>query len=245
MRSGVIAKKLGMTRLFMDDGRQIPVTVLHMENVQVVAQRTGERDGYSAVQLGAGNAKAKNTTQPMRGHFAVAKVAPKRKLAEFRVTPDAMIGVGEEITADHYLAGQYVDIAGTSIGKGFAGAMKRHNFSGLRASHGVSVSHRSHGSIGQCQDPGKVFKGKKMAGHMGAVRVTTQNLQVVRTDAGRGLIMVKGAVPGSKGGWVTIKDAVKRAAPKDLPMPAGLRSAVVAAVVVEAPVTAPEGGAEE
>jgi large subunit ribosomal protein L3 len=216
-----------------------------MENVQVVAQRTGERDGYSAVQLGAGDAKAKNTTQPMRGHFAVAKVAPKRKLAEFRVTPDAMIGVGEEITADHYLAGQYVDIAGTSIGKGFAGAMKRHNFSGLRASHGVSVSHRSHGSIGQCQDPGKVFKGKKMAGHMGAVRVTTQNLQVVRTDAGRGLIMVKGAVPGSKGGWVTIKDAVKRAAPKDLPMPAGLRSAVVAAAVVEAPVTAPEGGAEE
>ncbi len=245
MRSGVIAKKLGMTRLFMDDGRQIPVTVLHMENVQVVAQRTGERDGYSAVQLGAGNAKAKNTTQPMRGHFAVAKVAPKRKLAEFRVTPDAMIGVGEEITADHYLAGQYVDIAGTSIGKGFAGAMKRHNFSGLRASHGVSVSHRSHGSIGQCQDPGKVFKGKKMAGHMGAVRVTTQNLQVVRTDAGRGLIMVKGAVPGSKGGWVTIKDAVKRAAPKDLPMPAGLRSAAAASAVVEAPVTAPEGGAEE
>lgn len=246
MRSGVIAKKLGMTRLFMDDGRQIPVTVLHMENVQVVAQRTGERDGYSAVQLGAGDAKAKNTTQPMRGHFAVAKVAPKRKLAEFRVTPDAMIGVGEEITADHYLAGQYVDIAGTSIGKGFAGAMKRHNFSGLRASHGVSVSHRSHGSIGQCQDPGKVFKGKKMAGHMGAVRVTTQNLQVVRTDAGRGLIMVKGAVPGTKGGWVTIKDAVKRAAPKDVPMPAGLRTAVVAAsAVVEAPVTAPEGGAEE
>ena len=245
MRSGVIAKKLGMTRLFMEDGRQIPVTVLHMENVQVVAQRTSERDGYSAVQLGAGDAKAKNTTQPMRGHFAVAKVAPKRKLAEFRVTPDAMIGVGEEITADHYLAGQYVDIAGTSTGKGFAGAMKRHNFSGLRASHGVSVSHRSHGSIGQCQDPGKVFKGKKMAGHMGAVRVTTQNLQVVRTDAGRGLIMVKGAVPGTKGGWVTIKDAVKRAAPKDLPMPAGLRTVALAAAVVEAPVTAPEGGAEE
>ena len=245
MRSGVIAKKLGMTRLFMEDCRQIPVTVLHMENVQVVAQRTSERDGYSAVQLGAGDAKAKNTTQPMRGHFAVAKVAPKRKLAEFRVTPDAMIGVGEEITADHYLAGQYVDIAGTSTGKGFAGAMKRHNFSGLRASHGVSVSHRSHGSIGQCQDPGKVFKGKKMAGHMGAVRVTTQNLQVVRTDAGRGLIMVKGAVPGTKGGWVTIKDAVKRAAPKDLPMPAGLRTVALAAAVVEAPVTAPEGGAEE
>ena len=209
MRSGVIAKKLGMTRLFLEDGRQVPVTVLQMENVQVVAQRTADRDGYSAVQLGAGAAKAKNTTQAMRGHFAAAKVEPKRKLAEFRVSPDNLIEVGEEITADHYFAGQFVDVAGTSIGKGFAGGMKRHNFGGLRASHGVSVSHRSHGSTGQCQDPGKVFKGKKMAGHMGAVRVTTQNLQVVRTDSERGLIMVKGAVPGSKGGWVTIKDAVE------------------------------------
>ena len=244
MRSGVIAKKLGMTRLFMEDGRQIPVTVLHMENCQVVAQRTGEKDGYSAVQLGVGTARPKNTSKAMRGHFAVAKVEPKRKVAEFRVSQDNLIGVGEEITADHYLEGQFVDIAGTSIGKGFAGAMKRHNFGGLRATHGVSVSHRSHGSTGQCQDPGKVFKGKKMAGHMGSVRVTTQNLQVVKTDPERGLIMVKGAVPGSKGGWVTIKDAVKKAAPADLPTPAALRST---AAPVEAPVAeaeAPEGGAE-
>ena len=224
MRSGVIAKKLGMTRLFMEDGRQVPVTVLHMENLQVVAQRTADRDGYSAVQLGAGAAKAKRTTQAMRGHFAAAKVEPKRKLAEFRVSPENLIEVGEEITADHYFAGQFVDIAGTSIGKGFAGGMKRHNFGGLRASHGVSISHRSHGSTGQCQDPGKVFKGKKMAGHMGAVRVTTQNLQVVRTDSERGLIMVKGAVPGSKGGWVTIKDAVKKATPDNVILPAALRS---------------------
>jgi large subunit ribosomal protein L3 len=218
-----------MTRLFMEDGRQVPVTVLHMENVQVVAQRTGEKDGYTAVQLGAGAAKAKRTTQAMRGHFAKAQVEPKRKLAEFRVSPENLIGVGEEITADHYFAGQFVDIAGTSIGKGFAGSMKRHNFGGLRASHGVSISHRSHGSTGQCQDPGKVFKGKKMAGHMGAVRVTTQNLQVVRTDSERGLIMVKGAVPGSKGGWVTIKDATKKATPDNLILPAALRSDAAAA----------------
>jgi large subunit ribosomal protein L3 len=224
MRSGVLAKKLGMTRLFLEDGRQVPVTVLQMENVQVVAQRLTERDGYTAVQLGAGAAKAKRTTQAMRGHFAAAKVEPKRKLAEFRVSPENLIEVGEEITADHYFAGQYVDVAGTSIGKGFAGSMKRHNFSGLRASHGVSISHRSHGSTGQCQDPGKVFKGKKMAGHMGAARVTTQNLEVVRTDAERGLIMVKGAVPGSKGGWVTIKDAAKRPAPDNVILPAALRS---------------------
>jgi large subunit ribosomal protein L3 len=232
MRSGVIAKKLGMTRLFMDDGRQVPVTVLQMENVQVVAQRTSDRDGYSAVQLGAGAAKIKRVTQAMRGHFAAASVEPKRKLAEFRVTPENLIGVGEEITADHYFAGQFVDVAGTSVGKGFAGAMKRHNFGGLRASHGVSVSHRSHGSTGQCQDPGKVFKGKKMAGHMGSVRVTTQNLQVVRTDAERGLIMIKGAVPGSKGGWVTIKDAAKKPVPSNVILPAALRSA--AAVAAEA-----------
>src|SRR5690606_13604581 len=193
MRSGVIAKKLGMTRLFLEDGRQIPVTVLQMENVQVVAQRTAERDGYSAVQLGAGAAKAKRVTQAMRGHFAAAKVEPKRKIAEFRVTPENLIGVGEEITADHYFAWPYVDVAGTSVGKGFAGPMKRHNFGGLRASHGVSVSHRSHGSTGQCQDPGRVFKGKKMAGHMGAVRVITQNLPVVRTDSDRGLIMDTGS----------------------------------------------------
>jgi large subunit ribosomal protein L3 len=213
-----------MTRLFLEDGKQVPVTVLQMENVQVAAQRTTDRDGYSAVQLGAGARKPKNTSQAMRGHFARASVEPKRKLAEFRVSPENLIEVGEEITADHYFAGQFVDIAGTSIGKGFAGGMKRHNFGGLRASHGVSISHRSHGSTGQCQDPGKVFKGKKMAGHMGAVRVTTQNLQVVRTDSERGLIMVKGAVPGSKGGWVTIKDAVKKAAPSNVILPAALRS---------------------
>ena len=238
MRSGVIAKKLGMTRLFLEDGKQVPVTVLQLDNLQVVAQRTADRDGYTAVQLGAGTAKAKRTTAGMRGHFARANVEPKRKVAEFRVSPDNLIDVGAEITADHYLAGQYVDIAGTSIGKGFAGAMKRHNFGGLRASHGVSVSHRSHGSTGQCQDPGKVFRGKKMAGHLGSVRVTTQNLEVVRTDAGRGLIMVKGAVPGSKGGWVTIKDAVKKSAPAGLPLPAAIRAAA-AAPAVEAPA---EGG---
>ena len=225
MRSGVIAKKLGMTRLFMEDGRQVPVTVLQMEKVQVVAQRTAEKDGYSAVQLGAGTAKAKNTTQPMRGHFSRASVEPKRKLVEFRVAPENLIGVGEEITADHYFEGQFVDVSGTSIGKGFAGAMKRHNFGGLRASHGVSISHRAHGSTGQCQDPGKVFKGKKMAGHMGDARVTVQNLQVVKTDATRGIIMIKGAVPGSKGGWVTIKDAVKKPFPENAIIPAALKSA--------------------
>lgn len=229
MRSGVIAKKLGMTRLFLEDGKQVPVTVLQMDNVQVVAQRTSEKDGYSAVQLGTGTVKAKNVSKPMRGHFAAAKVEPKRKLTEFRVAPENMIDVGEELTADHYFAGQFVDVAGTSIGKGFAGAMKRHNFGGLRASHGVSISHRSHGSTGQCQDPGKVFKGKKMAGHMGAARVTTQNLQVMKTDADRGLIMIKGAVPGSKGGWVTIKDAVKKPTPDNVILPAALRSASAAA----------------
>ncbi|TJZ89983.1 50S ribosomal protein L3 [Paracoccus gahaiensis] len=225
LRTGIIAKKLGMTRLFLEDGRQVPVTVLQMDGLQVIAQRTAATDGYTAVQLGAGTAKVKRTTAAMRGHFAKASVAPKRKIVEFRVAEENLINVGEEITADHYFAGQFVDIAGISIGKGFAGAMKRHNFGGLRASHGVSVSHRSHGSTGQCQDPGKVFKGKKMAGHLGAVRVTTQNLQVVRTDSDRGLIMVKGSVPGSKGGWVTIKDAVKKATPENLIYPAALRSA--------------------
>ncbi len=225
MRTGVIAKKLGMTRLFLEDGRQVPVTVLQLDNLQVVAQRKNETDGYVALQLGAGDAKPKNVSSPMRGHFAKANVAPKRKIVEFRVSEDNLIEVGEEIIAAHYFAGQFVDIAGTSIGKGFAGAMKRHNFGGLRASHGVSISHRSHGSTGQCQDPGKVFKGKKMAGHMGAARVTTQNLQVVRTDADRGLIMVKGSVPGSKGGWVTIKDAVKKPLAESTIFPAALRSA--------------------
>ena len=243
MRSGVIAKKVGMTRLFMEDGRQIPVTVLQLDALQVVAQRTADKDGYSAVQLGAGTAKVKRVSKAMRGHFAVAQVAPKRKLVEFRVDPANLIDVGAEITADHYIAGQKVDISGTSIGKGFAGVMKRHNFGGLRASHGVSISHRSHGSTGQCQDPGKVFKGKKMAGHMGAVRITTQNLEVVRTDADRGLIMVKGAVPGSKGGWVTIKDAVKRKLPDGVPFPAAIRTAEAPAT--EAPAEAPAAGGNE
>ena len=223
MRSGIIAKKVGMTRLFLENGKQIPVTVLHMENLQVIAQRTSDANGYTAVQLGAGSVKPKNVSKAMRGHFAVAKVEPKRKVAEFRVAPENMIDVGAEITADHYFEGQFVDVSGTSIGKGFAGAMKRHNFKGLRASHGVSISHRSHGSTGQCQGPGKVFKGKKMAGHMGAARVTTQNLQVVRTDVDRGLIMIKGAIPGSKGGWVTVKDASKKPLSNSAPLPAALR----------------------
>ena len=225
MRSGVIAKKVGMTRIFQEDGRQVPVTVLQLDSLQVVGQRTADKHGYTAVQLGTGTAKAKRTSQAMRKVFSNAGVEPKRKIVEFRVDADNLIEVGEEIIADHYFAGQFVDVTGTSIGKGFAGAMKRHNFGGLRASHGVSISHRSHGSTGQCQDPGKVFKGKKMAGHMGAARVTTQNLQVVRTDTDRGLIMVKGAVPGSKGGWVTIKDAVKKPFPESAILPAALMSA--------------------
>jgi large subunit ribosomal protein L3 len=225
MRSGIIAKKVGMTRLFMEDGKQIPVTVLQLDKLQVVAQRTPDQHGYSAVQLGTGSIKAKRVSKAMRGHFAKANVEPKRKVAEFRVAPENLINVGEEITADHYFEGQFVDVSGTSIGKGFAGAMKRHNFGGLRATHGVSISHRSHGSTGQCQDPGKVFKGKKMAGHMGAVKVTTQNLQVVKTDADRGIIMIKGAVPGSKGGWVTVKDAMKKPTPENVILPAALRSA--------------------
>ncbi|MEO1678435.1 MAG: 50S ribosomal protein L3 [Pseudomonadota bacterium] len=245
MRTGVIARKVGMTRLFMEDGKQIPVTVLQLDGCEVVAQRTPEKDGYSAIQLGAGSAKAKRTSRAMRGHFAAAKVAPKRKLAEFRVAPENMVEVGEEIIADHYSEGQFVDVTGVSIGKGFAGAMKRHNFGGLRASHGVSISHRSHGSTGQCQDPGRVFKGKKMAGHMGAARVTTQNLQVVRTDTDRGLIMVKGAVPGSKGGWVTIKDAVKKATPDNLVLPAALRSSIVEAAPADAAPAVEEKEGEE
>ena len=224
MRSGVIAKKVGMTRVYTDEGVGIPVTVLHMDNVQVVAQRTKEKHGYSAVQLGAGYAKVKNTTKPMRGHFAAAKVEPKRKLAEFRVSEENLLNVGQEIIAAHYLPGQFVDVTGTTIGKGFAGAMKRHNFGGLRASHGVSISHRSHGSTGQCQDPGKVFKGKKMAGHMGNTRVTTQNLQVVRIDVDRGLVLIKGAVPGPKGGWVMIRDANKKPVLEGAMFPAATRS---------------------
>lgn len=225
MRSGLIAKKLGMTRLFTDDGREVPVTVLLVDGLQVVAQRTRDKDGYTALQLGVGAAKAARVSRSMRGVFAQASVAPKRKLAEFRVSPENLISVGSEITADHFLPGQKVDVSGTSIGKGFAGAMKRHNFSGLRASHGVSINHRSLGSTGQCQFPGRVFKGKKMAGQMGAASVTTQNLEVVRTDSDRGLIMVKGAVPGSKGGWVTVRDAVKKGVPESAPLPAAVREA--------------------
>ncbi len=222
MRTGLIAKKVGMSRVFSDDGRHIPVTVLKVENCQVVAQRTEEKDGYTALQLGIGNAKVKRVSKAMRGHFASAKVEPKSKLAEFRVGADALIEVGAEISADHFVVGQYVDVSGTSIGKGFAGAMKRHGFGGLRASHGVSISHRSHGSTGQCQDPGRVFKGKKMAGHMGAKRITTQNLEIVSTDNARGLILIKGAVPGSKGGYVRVFDSVKRKNDMELPFPAAL-----------------------
>jgi len=223
MRSGVIAQKLGMTRVFTDAGEHVPVTVLKLDRCQVLAQRTEETNGYTALQLGAGQAKVKNVSRAQRGHFAVAKVEPKRKLAEFRVSPEHLIDVGAEITADHYVEGQYVDVCGTSIGKGFAGGMKRHHFAGLRASHGVSINHRSLGSTGQCQDPGKVFKGKKMAGHMGAVQVTTQNLRIVRTDPERGLILVRGAVPGSKGGWVYLRDAVKRPLPEEAPLPGAFK----------------------
>jgi large subunit ribosomal protein L3 len=228
MRSGLIARKEGMTRLFAEDGSHVPVTVLKVDNCQVVAQRTKERDGYVAVQLGVGAGKVKNLSKAMRGHFAAAKVEPKRKLVEFRVADDGLIDVGAELTADHFIAGQFVDVVGTSIGKGFAGAMKRHNFGGLRATHGVSISHRSHGSTGQRQDPGKVFKGKKMAGHLGDERVTVQNLQVVKTDVERGLIMLKGAVPGAANGWVLITDAVKKPRPKDVPYPGAFRGAAKA-----------------
>src|ERR1700687_3243299 len=228
MRTGLVARKLGMTRIFAAEGNHVPVTVLRIDNCQVVAVRSQEKDGYTALQLGVGTAKTKNVTKPQRGHFAKAKVEPKARLAEFRVSGDALLEVGSEITAAHFLPGQHVDVFGISIGKGFAGAMKRHNFRGLRASHGVSVSHRSHGSTGQRQDPGKTFKGKKMAGHLGDVRVTTQNLRVVATDVERGLIMLRGAVPGSAGGYVLIKDAVKRKAPKDLPFPAAIRRAAEA-----------------
>ncbi|MCW8836092.1 MAG: 50S ribosomal protein L3 [Rhodospirillales bacterium] len=223
MRSGLIAKKVGMSRIFGTDGSNTPVTVLKVDNCQVVGLRTEEKDGYVAVQLGAGSRKAKNVSKAMRGHFGKAKVEPKAKVAEFRVSADAVVDVGQEITAGHFVSGQYVDVTGTSIGKGFAGAMKRHGFAGLRASHGVSISHRSHGSTGQNQDPGKVFKGKKMAGHMGATQVTAVSLKVVATDVDRGLILVKGAVPGSKNGWVLIRDAVKKALPKDAPFPAATR----------------------
>jgi large subunit ribosomal protein L3 len=223
MRAGVIAQKIGMTRVFADSGEHISVTVLRLSNCQVIAHRTKDKNGYVALQLGSGARKVKNVSKAERGHFAIAKVEPKRKMAEFRVDEDALIPVGAEITADHFVVGQFVDVTGTSIGKGFAGPMKRWNFGGLRATHGVSVSHRSHGSTGGRQDPGKTFKNKKMAGHMGVDRVTTLNLKVVQTDVERGLILVEGAVPGAKGGWITMRDAVKKKLPKEIPTPGKFR----------------------
>jgi large subunit ribosomal protein L3 len=231
MRSGLIAQKLGMTRIFTDDGTHVPVTVLGLQNCQVVGQRTQDKDGYTALQLGAGQAKVRNVPKAQRGQFAVAKVEPKRQVTEFRVDPANLIEVGAQMLADHFVEGQLVDVTGTSIGKGFAGGMKRWNFGGLRATHGVSVSHRSHGSTGGRQDPGKVFKNKKMAGHMGQERVTTQNVKVVRTDVERGLIMVQGSVPGAKGAWIQIKDAVKKAAPKGVQVPGSFKPAAEAAAV--------------
>jgi large subunit ribosomal protein L3 len=220
-RTGLLAKKLGMTRIFHDDGTHVPVTVLHLDGVQVVAQRTREKDGYSAVQLGWGKAKVKNVAKSNRGHFAKTKIEPKAKLAEFRVADDALLEAGATLSAAHFVVGQRVDVCGTSKGKGFAGSMKRWNFSGLEASHGVSISHRSHGSTGNRQDPGKVFKNKKMAGHLGMERITTLNLVVAAVNAEKGLLMIKGAVPGSAGGFVLVRDAVKRP-PKDVPYPAEL-----------------------
>ena len=234
MRSGVIAQKVGMTRIFTDAGEHIPVTVLKLDQCQVVAHRTMEKNGYTALQLGIGRAKVKNVSKAERGRFAVAQVEPKMKLAEFRVSEDAMIPVGAAITADHFVTGQFVDVTGTTLGKGFAGGMKRWNFGGLRASHGVSISHRSIGGTGGRQDPGKTFKNKKMPGHLGVERVTTQNLRVVRTDVERGLILVEGAVPGHAGGYIFIKDAVKRKAPADLPMPGKFRTAGGAAAAAPA-----------
>lgn len=237
MRTGLIAKKVGMTSVYTEEGAQTPVTVLVVENCQVVANKTKEKDGYTAVQLGAGAVKAKNVSKALRGHFAKAKVEPKRKLVEFRVPENALIAPGTEIVASHFVPGQYVDVIGTSIGKGFAGVMKKYNFAGLEATHGVSVAHRSHGSTGQRQDPGRVFKGKKMAGHMGATRITTQNLQVISIDEEQGLIMIKGAVPGAENGFVLIKDAVKKGSHPKAPFPAGIRKG--AAEEVAAPAEAP------
>ncbi len=242
MRTGLIAQKLGMTRVFTDAGRHVPVTVLQLDGCHGVAGRPGDKDGYAAVQLGAGEARVKNVNKARRGHFAKAKVTPRLKLAEFRVSADALLDVGAELSANHFVSGQFVDVTGTSIGKGFAGAMKRHGFAGLGASHGVSVSHRAHGSTGNSQDPGKVFKGKKMAGQLGDRQVTTQNLEVVSTDEDRGLILIRGAVPGAKGSWVLIRDAVKSTVPEDAPFPAALRGAEAAAepVAEEVPATATE-----
>jgi large subunit ribosomal protein L3 len=229
MRTGLLAQKVGMTRIFAADGNHVPVTVLKVDHCQVVAVRTDETNGYNAVQLGVGTAKVKNVSKAQRGHFAKAKVEPKKKLAEFRVSKDNLLEVGSELSAAHFVVGQFVDVVGTTIGKGFAGSMKRWNFGGLRATHGVSVSHRSHGSTGNRQDPGRTFPGKKMAGHLGVERVTQQNLKIVETDADQGLIYVHGAVPGHEGAYVLVKDAVKRALPKEAPKPAGLKAAAEAA----------------
>ena len=225
MRTGLIAQKLGMSRVFDDAGAHVPVTVLKVDNCQVVGVRTAEKNGYTAVQLGVGSVKVKNLSKAERGHFAKVKVEPKRKLAEFRVSADALLEVGAELGANHFVPGQFVDVTGTTIGKGFAGSMKRWNFGGLRATHGVSVSHRSHGSTGNRQDPGRTFPNKKMAGHLGVERVTTPNLKIVSADADRGIILVRGAVPGAQGGFVLIRDAVKRKLPKDVPFPAAIRAA--------------------
>jgi large subunit ribosomal protein L3 len=242
MRTGVIAKKLGMTRFFDEAGQHVPVTVLSLDGCQVTGQRTQEKDGYVALQLGAGAKKAKNTSQAMRGHFAKALVEPKHHVTEFRVSEENLIDVGAELTADHFVPGQKVDIQGVTIGKGFAGGMKRWNFGGLRATHGVSVSHRSLGSTGQRQDPGKTFKGKKMGGQLGVETVTTQNLTVWRVDAERGLIMIKGAVPGSEGSYVKVSDAIKKALHADAPKPGAFRAA--GAQPVEAPEASSNEGAE-
>lgn len=242
MRTGLLAKKVGMTRIYREDGTHVPVTVMHVDGCQVIGQMTEDKNGYVALQLGAGARKAKNVNKADRGQFAKANVEPKAEIAEFRVSSDNLVDIGAELSAEHFLPGQKVDVTGTTIGKGFAGAMKRWNFGGLRATHGVSVSHRSHGSTGQRQDPGRVFKNKKMAGHMGARQRTTQNIEVVRIDAARNLILLKGAIPGPKGGWVSIRDAVKTAAPKDIPTPAAIRGKGGDAAAPQAP--AEEKGAE-
>ncbi len=238
MRSGVLAQKVGMTRIFTEAGEHVPVTVLKLDKLQVLSQRTDEKNGYTAVQLGAGIRKPSRLSKAERQNFVIAEAEPKRKVVEFRVSPENLIEVGAEIQANHFVEGQFVDVSGVTQGKGFQGAMKRWNFAGLRATHGVSVSHRSHGSTGQRQDPGKVFKGKKMAGHMGDERVTTQNLKVVKTDVGRGLIMVEGAVPGHNGGWILVRDAVKRALPKEAPKPGAIRKVEVAATAAAQPAPA-------
>jgi large subunit ribosomal protein L3 len=237
VRTGLIAQKVGMTRVFTPEGEHVPVTVLKVETCQVVSQKTMEKDGYTALQLGVGTAKVKNVSKAQRGHFAKAKVEPKKKTVEFRVPAEALVDVGAEITVDHFLAGQTVDVTGTSIGKGFAGSMKRWNFGGLRATHGVSVSHRSHGSTGNRQDPGRTFPGKKMAGHLGHERVTTQNVKVVRVDVEQGLILIKGAVPGPDQGWVIVQDAKKTKAPEGLPYPAAVRKGAAVEAAAEPAVT--------